>query len=128
MKFSSVNTFLSCCKNSDLMVKLADRASFYGSHFILEEMQEISKVLPLESLLTNTINSDSPDSVTVVKKMMVKNGMNVSQDMIQTAKKRGVTNIIETLTGDPYNAEHEKENARLGILNGDDKTIAGKCC
>ena len=88
----------------------------------------MSKVLPLESLLTNTINSDSPDSVTVVKKMMVKNGMNVSQDMIQTAKKRGVTNIIETLTGDPYNAEHEKENVRLGILNGDDKTIAGKCC
>ena len=57
--------------------------------------------------------------------MMVKNGMNVTWEMIQTSQKRGVTKIIETLTGVSYDAEHEKENVRLSILRRNDKTIAG---
>ena len=61
----------------------------------------------------------------VIHEMMVKNGMNVTWEMIQTAQKRGVTKIIETLTGLPYNAEREKENVRLSILSGEDKTITG---
>ena len=88
-------------------------------------MQHKYKVLPLASLLTKAINSDSPDSVAIINKMMVRNGMTISRKMIQTAQTRGVTKIIETLTGVPYDAEHEKENVRLSILSGEDKTIAG---
>ena len=75
--------------------------------------------------MTQAINSDSPESVATINKMLIKNGMNVTWEMIQTAKKRGVTKIIETLTGVPYDAEHEKENVRLSILSGEDNTIAG---
>ena len=75
--------------------------------------------------MTQAIISDSPESVAVINKMMVKNGMTISREMIQTAQKRGVTNIIETLTGVPYDAEYEKENVKLSILRGEDKTIAG---
>ena len=76
-------------------------------------MQHKSKVLPLGSLLTLAINSDSPESVDIVHDMMVKNGMNVTWEMIQTAQKRKVTKIIGTLTGVSYDADHEKENVRL---------------
>ena len=91
----------------------------------MEQMKHKSKVLPLESLLTKAINSDSPESVDIIHEMLIKNGMNVTWEMIQTAQKRGVTKIIETLTGVPYDADHEKENVRLSILSGEDKTIAG---
>ena len=104
---------------------LAFCASSLGNHLILEQLQHKSKFLPLESLLTQAINSDSSESVDVVHEMLPKNGMTITWEMIQTAQKRGVTKIIETLTGVPYDAEHEKENVRLSILRGEDKTIAG---
>ena len=116
--------FLSCCNDSELLENLADRASFFGNNLILEQMKDKSKVLPLEFLLTQVIISDSPESVDIVHKMMIKNGMNVTWNMIQTARKRGVTKIIETLTGVPYDADHEKENVRLSILRGD-KSVSG---
>ena len=118
--------FLSCCNDSELLEKLADYASFLGNHLILEQMKHKSKVLPLEFLLTQAINSDSPESVDIIHEMLIKNGMNVTWEMKQTAQKRGVTKIIETLTGVPYDADHEKENVRLSILRGKDKTIAGR--
>ena len=95
-------------------------------------MQYKSEVLPLELLMTQAIDSDSPESVAIVNTMMKKNGMTIPSDMIQTAQERGVTKIIETLTDVPYDADHEKENVRLSILSGCmfcvEKTIAGKCC
>ena len=120
-----MNLFLSCCNDSELLENLADWASFYGNHLILEQIQHKSKFLPLESLLTLSINSDSPVSVDIVHEMLTKNGMTVTWEMIQTAQTRGVTKIIETLTGVPYDADHEKENVRMSILSGEDKTIAG---
>ena len=120
-----MNFFLSCCDDSELLKKLADFASFLGNHVILEHIQHKSKDLPLETLLTQSINSDSPESVDIVIKMLKKNGMTVTRDMIQAAQKRGVTKIIETLTGVPYDADHEMENVKLSILSGDDKSVAG---
>ena len=75
--------------------------------------------------MTQAINSDSPKSVDIVHEMMVKNGMTITQDMIQTAQKRGVIKIIETLSGVHYDAKHEKEKVRLSILSGYDKTVEG---
>ena len=108
------------------METLADWASFYGNRLILEQIKNKSQVLPLLSLLTQAINSDSSECVGVVKKMMLKNGINVTGDLIQTAQDRGVTKIIETLTDVPYDAKHEKENVRRRILAGDDITIGGR--
>ena len=62
----------------------------------------------------------------IVHDMLVKNGMTVTWEMIQTAQRREVTKIIETLTDVPYDAENEKKNVKLSILGGDDKTIAGR--
>ena len=115
-----MNFFLSCCNDSELLEKLAHFASFLGNHVILEQIQHKSKDLALETLLTNAINSDSPESVDIVNKMMEDNGMDVTRDMIQAARKRGVTKIIETLSGVPYEAD-----VRLSILTGDDKSVAG---
>ena len=120
-----MNFFLSCCDDSELLENLALFASFLGNHVILEQIQHKAKFLPLESMLTKAINSDSPESVDIVNKMMKKNGRTVAWDMIQTARKRGVTQIIETLTGVPYDADHEKEKIKLSILSGDDKSVAG---
>ena len=124
MESNSLN-FLSCCLDSKLLTKLADEASFYGNHLILEQMQHKSNILPLESLLTRAINSDSPESVDVIHKMMIKNGITVTWQIIQTAQKRGITKVIWTLTGVPYDAEHEKENVRLSILSQEDQSITG---
>ena len=117
----------SCCVDSKLLEELADYAAFVGNHLIFEQMQHKSKVLPLESLLTQAINSDSPKSVNIVHKMMIKNGTRwtITCDMIQTAQRRGVTKIIETLTDVPYDVDNEKSNVKLSILSGEDKTIAG---
>ena len=52
MEFDSVNTYFSCCDDSELLKKLSDNASFFGNHLILEQMQHKSDVLPLELLLT----------------------------------------------------------------------------
>ena len=88
-------------------------------------MQHKSKVLPLEFLLTQAINSDSPESADIIHEMLIENGMTVTWEMIQKAQKRGVTKVIWILTGVPYDDDHEKENVRLSILSGEDKTIAG---
>ena len=127
MESNSLN-FLSCCLDSKLLTKLADKASFYGNHFILNIIQQIKNEHMNSLMMENAIKSDSPDSVVVVSQMMRKNGITVTSAMKQTAQMRGVSKIIETLTGVPYDADHEKENVRLSILSGDDKTIAGKCC
>ena len=121
-----MNFFLNCCNDSELLKKLADEAAFYGNYVILKQIQHKYKDLPLETLLTQAINSESPESVTVVSKMMKKNVMTVTSDMIQAAQNRGVTKIMETLTGVPYDADHEKETVRLSILRQDDKSVAGK--
>ena len=76
--------------------------------------------------MTQAIDSDSPESVAIVNTMMKKNGMTIPSDMIRTAQERGVTKIIETLTGVPYDADHEKENVRMSILSREDKNIAGR--
>ena len=120
-----MSLFCRCCNDSELLDKLAYFAAFLGNHLILEQMKHKFKVLPLESLLTQAINSDSPESVAVVHEMMVKNRMNVTWFMILLAQLRGVKKIIEILTGEPYDAEHEKKKVRLSILSGEDKTIAG---
>ena len=105
-----MNLFLSCCNDSELLEELADKASIYGNHLILEQMQHKFQVLPLAYLLSHAIISDSHESVAVIHEMLTKNGKNVTWEMIQTAQKRGVTKIIETLTRVPYDAEREKEN------------------
>ena len=120
-----MNFFLRCCDDSKLLEKLAEEASFYGNHIFLEQIQHKSSDLPLQALLTRAINSDNPESLDIVNKMMKKNGMTVARDMIQTAEKRGVTKIIEALTGVPYDADREKENVRLSILSGGNKSVAG---
>ena len=61
-----MNFFLSCCNDSELLEKLADEAAFYGNYVILKQIQHKYKDLPLETLLTQAINSESPESVTVV--------------------------------------------------------------
>ena len=76
-------------------------------------MKQKSEVLPLESLMTQAINSDSPESVDFIHQMLTKNGMTVTWEMIQTAQKRGVTKVIWTLTGVPYDAEHEMKRRML---------------
>ena len=125
MESNPLSLFCSCCDDSKLLEELASWAAFLGNHLILEQMQHKSKVLPLESLLTQAINSDSPESVAAVHDMLVKNGMNVTWEMIQKAQKRGVTKVIWTLTGVPYDTEHEKENVRLSILSEEDQSISG---
>ena len=152
MKSDTLKLF-SCCLDSKLWTKLADKASFYGNHSILDIIQNIedektnsldastatglcgfvtnlarswfSPKLPHKLMMENAIKSDSAASVVVVSQMMRKNGITVTSAMKQTAQKRGVSKIIETLTGVPYDAEHEKENVRLSIQSGYDKTIAG---
>ena len=135
MKSDSLK-FLSCCLDSKLLTKLADEASFYGNHFILNIIQQIEDedmnsldastgLLPHKLMMENAIKSDSPDSVAVVSQMMRKNGITVTSAMKETAQKRGVSKIIETLTGVPYDAEHEKENVRLSILSQEDQSITG---
>ena len=146
-----MNFCLSCCDDSKLLEKLAHEASLYGNYSILHIIQQIeennknsltastglcglvtnfarslfSKKLPHKIMMDNVIKSDIFESVDIVNKMMKKNGMTITWDMIQAAQKRGVTQIIETLTGDPYDADHEKENVRLSIMSGDDKSVAG---
>ena len=152
MKSDTLKLF-SCCLDSKLWTKLADKASFYGNHSILDIIQNIedektnsldastatglcgfvtnlvstwfSPKLPHKLMMENAIKSDNFETVAIVSQIMGKNGMTVTSAMKQTAQKRGVTKIIETLTGIPYEAEHEKENVRLSILSGEDKTIAG---
>ena len=119
-------TFCRSGKDSDLLKHLAEKASFYGHQQILELLKPQSKDLPLEAMMQHAITSDCSEAVEVVSDMMRENGVHVTQEMIQTAQKRRVTKIIETITKVPYDVDHEKENTRLDILNGDDKTILGK--
>ena len=76
--------------------------------------------------MQQAITSDCSEAVAVVSDMMRENGVTVTQGMIQTAQKRRVTEIIETITNVPYDVDREKENIRLNILSGDDISIFGK--
>ena len=121
-----IKTFSRCGKDSDLLEYLAENASFYGHQQILERLKPKSKDLPLEVMMQKTIESDCSEAVAVVSDMMSENGVRVTQEMIQTAQKRRVTEIIETITNVPHDVDREKENIILNILIGDDIGILGK--
>ena len=116
-------TFCRCGKDSDLLKYLAGRASFYGHQQILEILKPISKHLPLEDMMHNAIESDSSEAVLAVSDMMRKNGVRVTQEMMQTAKERKVTKIIETLTSESYNVDEEKEKRQIQIMKEPGKNI-----
>ena len=67
-------------------------------------------------MMHNAIESDSSEAVLAVSDMMRKNGVRVTQEMMQTAKKRKVTKIIETLTSESYNVDEEKEKRQIQIM------------
>ena len=116
-------TFCRCGKDSDLLKYLAGRASFYGHQQILEILKPISKHLPLEDMMHNAIKSDSSEAVLAVSDMMRKNGVRVTQEMMQTPKERKVTKIIETLTSESYNVDEEKEKRQIQIMKEPGKNI-----
>ena len=109
-------TFCRCGKDSDLLKYLSLEVSFYGHQEILEILKPKSKHLPLEDMMHNAIKSDSSEAVLAVSDMMRKNGVRVTQEMMQTAKKRKVTKIIETLTSESYNVDEEKEKRQIQIM------------
>ena len=92
------------------MENLADRASFYGNRLILEQLQNKAKVLPLASLMTNAINSDSFETVSIIKTMMEDNKVPVTQDMINLALERKLTDVVETLLPGKVDMEQRKNN------------------
>ena len=116
-------TFCRSGKDSDLLKHLAEEASFCGHQQILEILKPISKHLPLEDMMHNAIKSDSSEAVLVVSDMMKKNGVRVTQEMIQTAQERKVTKIIETLTSESYNVDEEKEKRQIQIMKEPGKNI-----
>ena len=118
-----IKTFSRCGKESDLLEYLAESASFYGHQQILEILKPISKHLPLEDMMHNAIESDSSEAVLAVSDMMRKNGVRVTQEMIQTAQERKVTKIIETLTSESYNVVEEKEKRQIQIMKEPGKNI-----
>ena len=74
-------------------------------------------------MMHNAIESDSSEAVLAVSDMMRKNGVRVTQEMMQTAKKRKVTKIIETLTSESYNVDEEKEKRQIQIMKEPGKNI-----
>ena len=116
-------TFCRCGKDSDLLKYLSLEVSFYGHQEILEILKPKSKHLPLEDMMHNAIKSDSSEAVLAVSDMMRKNGVRVTQEMMQTAKERKVTKIIETLTSESYNVDEEKEKRQIQIMKEPGKNI-----
>ena len=117
--------FLRCCNDSDLMKELATKASFLGNHIILKILEQKSRSLPLEKMMKEAIESDSAEAVAAVRRMLTQNLIPVSQIMIDTAQERKVADIINILSPGQFDAEQEKKNCRLKILNGINKSIAG---
>ena len=74
-------------------------------------------------MMHNAVESDSSEAVLAVSDMMRKNGVRVTQEMMQTAKKRKVTKIIETLTSESYNVDEEKEKRQIQIMKEPGKNI-----
>ena len=116
-------TFCRCGKDSDLLKYLSLEVSFYGHQEILEILKPKSKHLPLVDMMHNAVESDSSEAVLAVSDMMRKNGVRVTQEMMQTAKKRKVTKIIETLTSESYNVDEEKEKRQIQIMKEPGKNI-----
>ena len=114
--------FFSCCEDSKLMGNLADQASFHGNHLILEQMKNKSQVLPLVTLMTNAINSDSIEAVTIMKTVMEDNKVPVTQDMINLALERKLTDVVETLLPGKYDMEQRKNNYMIKDKENDNIT------
>ena len=77
-------------------------------------------------MMHNAIKSDSSEAVLVVSDMMSENRVRVTQEMIQTAKERNVTKIIETLTSKQYNGDEEKKKRIQEIMKKTSKNFIGK--
>ena len=116
-------TFCRCGKDSDLLKYLSLEVSFYGHQEILEILKPKSKHLPLVDMMHNAVESDSSEAVLAISDMMRKNGVRVTQEMMQTAKERKVTKIIETLTSESYNVDEEKEKRQIQIMKEPGKNI-----
>ena len=104
------------------MGNLADRASFYGNHLILEQMKNKAQVLPLASLMTNAINSDSFKTVSIMRTIMEDNKVPVKQDMINLALERKLTDVVETLLPGKYDMEQRKNNYMIKDKENDNIT------
>ena len=60
--------------------------------------------------MTNAINSDSFEAVSIMKTMMEDNKVPVTQDMINLALERKLTDVVETLLPGKYDMEQRKNN------------------
>ena len=118
----SLSIFFSCCEELELLETLADEASFYGNHLILEQMKNKAQVLPLRSLMTNTINSDSFKAVSIMKTILEDNKVPVTQDMINLALERKLTDVVETLLPGKYDMEQRKNNYMIKDKENDNIT------
>ena len=114
--------FFSCCEELELLETLADEASFYGNHLILEQMKNKAQALPLASLMTNAINSDSFEAVSIMKVFMKDNKVPVTQDMINLALERKLTDVVETLLPGKYDMEQRKNNYMIKDEENDNIT------
>ena len=72
--------------------------------------------------MTQAIHSDSPKSVNIVHEMMVKNGMTITQDMINLALERKLTDVVETLLPQKYDMEERKNNYMIKDKENDNIT------
>ena len=96
-----------------------------GSHNILKILEPKSRSLPVENMMMRAIESDSAEAVAVVRRMLKQNLIPVSKIMIDTAQERKVADIINILCPGQFDAEQEKRNCIMIILNGKNKSIAG---
>ena len=108
------------------MDKLADKAALYGNNSILEILREFSRNLKLTSLLKNTIRSDNPEAVAVVKEMMDENDVTVTEDMMDLAETRKVTKIIELLRPGKYDMDQRRRRKYFLLKNKKNDGITGE--
>ena len=95
------------------------------SSSILKILEPKSRSLPVEDMMMQAIESDSSEAVAVVRRMLTQNMIPVSTIMIETAQERKVADIINILSPGQFDAEQEKRNCIMIILNGKNKSIAG---
>ena len=99
------------------MEELAEKASFFGNHSILDILKTFATHLKLQltSMMIDAIKSDSFQAVEILNTLMIQNQVPITHNIVDLAKNRKILKIVKAFNTGEYDIEQIKDEAMLRI-------------
>ena len=90
--------YFRCSEDEKLVEIIFENATVHGNHQMLQVVADkYSNTPDLECLLENSVSSDCPETVKIIKKICDEEQFTPPETIVETARFRGITEIVKIL-------------------------------